>query len=161
MLRWEDSAGTISNTSIILAAQQYYLTIIRRDATNYHFTVRDLETGVEQTETTLNDGYTTGSSSYSLAWSDASTGMIGQIWSHTVLLPTISETTINTVKTFMLEKYTGVAGSAEVTADVFRLQDNQSNKDSTRSGRNFDLTFRAEDVAFIPDDFVVHLEVKH
>ena len=158
--KYMDSTGAWVNTSLIASLQTNYIVIIKRTANNFDWTIHNLDTGIDQTEQT-GRGESTGIENYNIAYADAQTGLRWWRIGHTLLLPTVSDSAIGIAKTWMVEQFSGEQGSAEVTEDVFRLQDNQSNKVSTRSGRNFDLTFRAEDVAFIPDDFVVHLEVKH
>ena len=161
LMQWYDDMMGRQTTSLVVDADSDYLLIIKRTATQFLWTLRNLATEAEQTETTDNGNKSYASNNYSMAWGTAQTGATNTTWGHTVLIPTHSDTAINLVKSWMIEKYTGVEGTAEVSGDIFRLQDNQSNKVKTRSGRNFDITFSAEDVPFEPEDFVIDLEVKY
>ena len=159
---FENEQGAWINTTMIAAGNTDYIVQVRRSVDHFDWTIYNLTTDTVQTEQTAR-GNPTGTSTYSFSYSNAQTGFVWYKIGHTVILPTTQSGAIDTVKTWMVEEYTGVQGSAEVTSEVVRIQDNQSNKVSlgTRRGTNFDITFRSDDVAFTPEDFAIHLSVSY
>ena len=159
LFRFQDENDVWTATSLVADVDTPYIVIIQRTSTNFEWTIHNLLDSTEQTETTAR-GLGTGTESYSIRFSDAQTGMKGYRIGHCVVLPTIANTAVNTVKTWMIEQYSGEQGTQEVSAEVFRLQDNQNNKVKCRQARDLDITFASEEVPFQPDDFVIDLEVR-
>lgn len=159
---FEDESGTVTDTTMLCPGNSDFIVQICRSQDNFDWTIYNLTADTVQTEQTVR-GNATGTTAYSFSYSTAQTGFVFTKIGHTVILPTTASSAVDTVKTWMVEEYSGVQGSAEVTSEVVRIQDNQSNKVSlgTRRGTNFDLTFRSDDVAFEPEDFAVHLSVNY